>query len=506
MKSAYWRSEVGIFLGIWLALIVGGRTQLFRDPGTLWHSVVGERILSTGQLVRVDPFSFQAAGERWIAMQWLGESFMALVRRAAGFDGLLIAAASILAFLFTWGAHRLLRAGCHWLSVVLLTSLAIAASSYHFHVRPHLATMLLTGATMAWILDIDAGRKSLRQLAWMAPLFILWTNLHAGVLGGIAMLILAAGAWILGGLLRWRGPVQGIRDAAILSAIVIACGLSVWVNPYGTELPRVWLMLNNSQLLPTIIEEHAPLQWRDPRNLPIILFAVVYLGTMAAVPLRRQRLCWLIPLAWLFLAISKIRHAPLFAISAVFTLAEMLPASRLIQWLDSPDGVFFVPKDQQTGERPLSRLAIFLPAALVIVAFGLSAIAFRNSDVRWATPSPETAPLELLPRINEYAERHPDGTPIFNDMAFGGFLIYYAPRLRVFIDDRCELYGEDRLARYAIDAHRHPEIIEQWQQHYRFRIALVRADSPIAKYLSGSPRWKETARTQYAVLFEETRQ
>jgi hypothetical protein len=108
MKSAYWRSEVGIFLGIWLVLVVGGRTQLFRDPGALWHSVVGERILSSGQLVRVDPFSFQTPGERWIAMQWLGECIMAMIRRVAGFDGMLIVAASIIAFLFTWGAHRLL--------------------------------------------------------------------------------------------------------------------------------------------------------------------------------------------------------------------------------------------------------------------------------------------------------------------------------------------------------------------------------------------------------------
>ena len=46
MVKRFWRSETGFFLGIWLFLMIGGRSQLFRDPGTFWHTVVGRRMLS----------------------------------------------------------------------------------------------------------------------------------------------------------------------------------------------------------------------------------------------------------------------------------------------------------------------------------------------------------------------------------------------------------------------------------------------------------------------------
>jgi hypothetical protein len=38
--KTFWRAETGIFLGIWLVLMVAGRGRLFSDPGPFWHIVV----------------------------------------------------------------------------------------------------------------------------------------------------------------------------------------------------------------------------------------------------------------------------------------------------------------------------------------------------------------------------------------------------------------------------------------------------------------------------------
>ena len=46
-------------------------------------------------------------------------------------------------------------------------------------------------------------------------------------------------------------------------------------------------------------------------------------------------------------------------------------------------------------------------------------------------------------------------------MKFGGFLIAYTPGLRVFIDDRCELYGDDRLIEYGRAHERSPESVDR---------------------------------------------
>src|SRR5579862_8930960 len=154
--SRFWRPETGFFLCLWLFLLVAGQSKLLRDPGTFWHTVCGEKMLTSGELIRTDPFTFTMAGQPWLPHQWLGECLMALLHRIDGFDTLLLTTATILAGLYTWLAHRLLRSGLHWSLTALLVVLVLAASASHFHARPHLATMVFLGVTFASLCDFEA--------------------------------------------------------------------------------------------------------------------------------------------------------------------------------------------------------------------------------------------------------------------------------------------------------------------------------------------------------------
>ena len=173
-----WRSSFIIhhssflFLAIWLSLLLVGRSAMLRDPGSFWHVATGQKILASGSVPRVDPFSFTRADQPWVADQWLAECGMAAVHRVAGWDGLLLIAATILAATYAWLAARLLRGGLHWLPTALLLALALLAGSPQFHVRPLVLTIGLLGATFAVLVDVDAGRRGCRQLWWLVPLFV----------------------------------------------------------------------------------------------------------------------------------------------------------------------------------------------------------------------------------------------------------------------------------------------------------------------------------------------
>src|SRR5262249_53917860 len=155
----FWRPETGIFLCLWLYLLLAGQTRLLRDPGTFWHTILGEKMLSSGQLIHGDPFCFTDPPTKatWIPHQWLRERLIALLPRIAGLDSLVLATATILAFLYTWLAHRLIRSGLHWSLAGLLVVFVVAASASHFHARPHLATIVFFGVTFAWLSDFEAG-------------------------------------------------------------------------------------------------------------------------------------------------------------------------------------------------------------------------------------------------------------------------------------------------------------------------------------------------------------
>src|SRR5205085_4461392 len=132
------------------------------------------------------PYTFTFAGTWWVPYQWLGEVGMALAHRAGGFDAQLLGAVTIVAAVFAWLFARLLRTGLHPVIAGATVALGLAAASSHFHVRPHLFTILCTAVTVALLADIDAGAAPLRRLAWLVPLFVVWANVHGGVIGGIA--------------------------------------------------------------------------------------------------------------------------------------------------------------------------------------------------------------------------------------------------------------------------------------------------------------------------------
>jgi hypothetical protein len=499
-----WRPETGVFLGIWLVLLLAGRSKFFADPGSLWHIVVGERMLSSGELVRSDPFSCTFGGAPWIPQSWLPECVLAVLHRLGGLDAVLLATVTLLACLYTWVAHRLLRAGLHPLLAVLVTALTLAASSYQFHARPLLVTLVLLGWTFARLCDFEAGRIRLRSLFWLVPLFVVWTNSHAGMLAGVGSLGVAAAGWGAARLLGWQTPLARYGQLIPLAVLVLACSLTAWVNPYGAQLPRVWLSLIGSPVLPRLMQEHAPLLVSWPEAGPVLLLGLVYVAALAGVLPARPRVTWLIPLVWFGLALTSVRHGPLFAVTAALALADMFPHVRWAAWLARRGSTAFRLRVEATAPPSgwdLRPALVPLLLVLTAVVLQLAAVPFPVLGCGWARPDPRSCPLELLPDLRADTDSRPGGRPVFNDMLFGGFLTYYAPESRVFIDDRCELYGDPWLVQFAEARDHHPERIEQWANEYGFDRALVLPDSGFDRYLGGPGGWDLVRRTPYAVLY-----
>ena len=104
-----------------------------------------------------------------------------------------------------------------------------------------------------------------------------------------------------------------------------------------------------------------------------------------------------------------------------------------------------------------------------------------------ATFDSKVWPTELLPTIRVYEPKSPgDPANIFNDYTDGGFLIYFAPKYKVFVDDRCEVFGDDWLEEFVRAGETGAgtsAAMERWQTKYgNFAFALTRTDSEFDKY------------------------
>jgi len=490
------RAETVAFLGIWLLLILFGRTDLFRDPGTLWHTVVGQQILASHHFPTTDIYSFTCQGHPWLASEWLMECLMAFIYNLFGFDGLLIVTAAALAGLYTWVFSRLLRSGLSLPLAALILALVLGASAHHFHVRPHVLSLIFLALTFAWLCDLEAGRKSLRSLFWLWPLFLIWTNSHGAVLAGLGTLGLTLGGWTLLFLCRQDSPIKTSRDLLALGLLLLGCLLTVVLNPYGLELPRTWLSIVHSPVIPQVIQEHVSIIKEPGKNWATIVFGLFFLACLIGTLPRRPRVTWLLPVVWLALACARMRNTPLFAVTAALALAEFFPQVRWARRLSERGSVIFHLSAAGPGHPPLTLKSWLVPGAalLLTVTVSLSGHGLTRLDPRhW--------PLELLPELKRYEETHSPGAPIINDMLFGGFLIFYTPRLQVFVDDRCELYGDDFLLSYAWND---PAFLAKWINQSGARVALTVSGSGLDKYLERAADWQLVKRTAAAALYRRS--
>ena len=491
------------FVVLWLGFQAAGERFLY-DPGTFWHIATGEKILHEGFIAH-DPYTFTFAGTSWIPYQWFGEVGLALAHRVGGFDSVLAIATALAAGLFAWLGTRFVRTGLHPIFAFGLLLLALAATANHFHARPLLFTMIAMAWTMNRLIAFEAGRIGLKSLAWFVPAFTLWSNIHGGMLGGLGTLGFAIAGWTAFRLLGWPSPIDSVRSLIGLSAIFIASGLTAFASPYGAELPRTWLLIMNMPKLPELIVEHARFTFDDPRGWPMLAFAGLYLFCLCGVK-HKPRVVWLLPLVWLMLAMTRVRHGSLFTIVGMVALADLWPQTRWAQWLAVKRPDVYSPT---LGERPAARGIAFTAVlcvglALVFQAYGLHVPLIGAGSAKL---DPKVWPTELLDTIRTHEPQSPaDPANIFNDYTDGGFLIYFAPKYRVFVDDRCEVFGDNWLEEFVRAGETkegNEAAMDRWQARYgSFAFALTRTETEFDKYFRAHPgEWELKQATSTANFY-----
>jgi hypothetical protein len=435
---------------------------------------------------------------------------MAVVHRLAGLDGLLVVTVTLIALLFASVAGRIDRSGMNKALGSLILFLALAASSHHFHVRPHIVTIFFMTIVYSRLCDIEAGRKNISTLFCLLPIFIIWSNMHGGVLGGLFTLLIAAAGWTLICRKGWGSYLQNEKALIKLWAITLLCFTAPFVNPYGLKLPLTWLDIMSSSAVSELIQEHASvltlLRFGETASFITItlLFSLglFYTALLAGTDRNERRVTWYIPLVWFFLSLSRIRHAPLFAMMALVSVVEIFPYCRWVRNLGDR-GLSSFRISKVSLEVRVGSISRYL---LPVVMTGIALLAFHGSaqlpstTQKWVTLDGAHWPIEILPELLAIEKELPKASPIFNDMLFGGFLIYHAPGFRVFIDDRCELYGDDFMLRY-VRAERSD--IEAWTKAYGYELALLLPDSNYGKYFEDNPDWRVVKRCRAAVLYQK---
>ena len=186
-------------------------------------------ILANGRVPATDIFSFTKAGVPWFAWEWLADVFMACVHYVAGLGGLVVASLVLLGLTSTCVYRNAFAESRHRMIAIVLTSLAIAASTIHWLARPHLVTPLIT-AVLLWTLGNVHRDGAYQPLLALPPLTILWVILHGGFFVGIVLLITFA-LRTIGEELIHGGRHRALRKGRKYILTAGACAVASLLNP-----------------------------------------------------------------------------------------------------------------------------------------------------------------------------------------------------------------------------------------------------------------------------------
>lgn len=399
------------------------------DPGTGWHLVTGRLVLETGRPVGVDEFSFTQAGKPFIGGAWLFQAAVAWLEGAGGLP--LVTAACVLFYglvpvvlyrrMTAEGVPAPVSMACAFLATWVLMG--------HMLDRPHIVTYGLFACLLSTLWAFRRGVVGARALFIHVPLMVIWCNCHRGFVIGLLLVAMFAGAACAETLVGRRAGWE--RPLALVGLFAALCASSL-INPWGWGLHASTLEYLGME---SIRYWH---EYRSPDFLgggsAVLGFELMVLGVVVALAAGRARPDWLeILLVLLFLhwGLQSLRHTNLFAIVAapviargLWGLCEGLPplARRLSE----------IGRQQAALAGAWLQMGI-LAAIYILLALRCDGFFRRDFDGIW---------------LSRGAAEHIGADPgrfsrPFNTDNLGGSLIYrFWPRLRVFVDDRSELYGD----------------------------------------------------------------
>ena len=481
---------------------------LLTDSDTGWHIRAGEWILQNRRVPATDLFSFTKAAQPWFAWEWLSDVLMAVIHRHFGLAGIVLVSLLGLGSTSVCVYRSTREESGHRVIAIVLTGLAMAASTIHWLARPHLVTPLFA-TVFCWALNRTERKRGPAVLLALPLLTILWVNLHGGFFVGIVLLITyAIGA--VGEELVHRASHNAWLRARKYVWAAAACAVASLVNPYGYHLHvHVARYLGASFYLQRISE----FQSIDFHSFTAAYFETLLMLAIAAAVwhLGAGRLVHvLLLLSWSHLGLFSARNISIFAVVAApgigLAMREWLEYAGShwpLRWPAKLNGSL---AEVEAGLRviatnPKSWRPHFVPCFGVLLLASLLAHPGHVRILR-AEFDHDRFPVDAVTFLSEKES----GSPIrlYSSWQWGGYLIYRVwPSLAVFDDGRTDFYGpafvEEGLCAWDACA--------DWASilaRYRVNAALLPGDSALATVLRERRDWKAVYEDHVAVLFEKT--
>jgi hypothetical protein len=429
---------------------------ILNDGDTYWHIRAGEWMIAHHAILRTDVFSYTAAGDAWHTQEWLAEVLMAL-GWCAGWPGihlLFAGSAGMTAGVVAFFARKRMDFTPALLTVVL----GLACVTGSLLARPHMLALPLLAI---WTAGLAAAReKDKAPSIWLIAVMPLWANLHGSFAFGLAL----AGALAIEAVIH---AVDRKKTALGWGLFLLGALASAMITPFGFHSLLFPFKLSAMQGLGHI-GEWQPSDFSQVTPFALALLSALFVWGRGQVKVPPLRLVLLLGLTWLALAHG--RHQMLLGVCAPILLADAMGQT----W----------PVKDESKPRLFAAMAALGLAALIAVRLMVPVV--RGDD--------PVSPASALAHVPRFVRE----TPVLNDYAFGGYLIWND--VKPFIDSRADLYGDIFLENYASIVSPDKDALAATLALHHVRWTIFAAQAPVVKLLDATPGWRRLYSDKLAVV------
>lgn len=483
-------STRSLLIFIVLVVIFVTALQPIADPDFWWHLKTGDYIIQNHGVPHTDLFSSTRFGSEWVTHEWLSEVFMYGVYRIAGFGGLIVVFALLVTASF-WVVYIRFRSCVgHPVIAAVALLLGAAATTLVWGVRPQIFTLLFASIFL-YILDNYYRKKSQGAIWVLVPLMVLWVNLHAGWALGLALIALTLFGLLLDVLFGTEPRETFKQRAPALLGVLVACSAAVCVNPNGTRMYSYPLETLTSRSMMLFIEEWKSPDFHQPQFQAVLILLLTTFFLLAVSNKRERPGRLLLLLATSFAMLRSGRNIPFFSLVATPLFAE-----HLWEWLKGQpwSTPLIASAGTESGKQSISRIAI--NSLIIVLALGFCSLAAQKAAAKQSSIEEQQFPKAAV----DFIKQHHPPQPIFNEYAWGGYMIWRLyPDYRVHIDGRADVFGDKLVAEFIQVNDGKPRWRELLRQ-YGTKTVLVKHDSAIASLLGDDSRWQKVFEDKQAVI------
>lgn len=400
-----------------------------------WHMAVGRDILSNGQIPAVDVYSYTMAGQPYLSYQmfWLMDVWLYGWYSIGGAElvlfiqSLIVTGTYLIILLLCWSVSK------KWGVTSFCLILTILLGIYAWNVRPQ-AISFLIGAIFLYGIYTYRQRPRLRWLLVFPVGMLVWVNSHGSFPVGLLLLGIWVGDELRQVYLTWHKEKRLHFERLFTPVFVLSVTTGICVlNPRGVGILSYLMTMASNPAVQNTVPEWSPPNFNTPIGplfFTSLFFSAVVLARSPRRPTFFQLACFV---AFAALGLWTTRGVVWYGIVTAPILADHIAAFRE----NEPQVLNRLKPRMKMQLVNIGILCLLLWLAIVSLPWLRSIVPMRPDYRSMITRDTPVDAVEYL------IDQRPCGR-IFNDMAFGSYLIWAAhPEYQVFSDPRIELFSQE---------------------------------------------------------------